>query len=152
MAAEAEPPGFIDGQFRRFRRMVYRWAVAVFAWDDRMGCFHDALIFVKVAILAVFRALVLYLEILPELDIVFPVPPVHVSSSMHSEILGYVKSSGNENNYDETYDYQQRTKDVTFHVTHLIIKLLPKLYCNYLGAGILFYFLSGPLHAQTLSP
>jgi hypothetical protein len=85
--------------------MVGSRAVTVFTGYDCMGRSHDAFIFVWVAIFAVFRALILDLEILPELDIAFLIPAVHVTPSVHAEILRYVEITGDQDDADKTYNY-----------------------------------------------
>ncbi len=84
-------PAFIDIQFWRIRRMVYRRTMTVFTLDDRMNGHHDALVFVRMAVIAVVRALILDLELFPIIYSAFPVPSVHVTPLMNTKILWHIK-------------------------------------------------------------
>lgn len=95
MASETLFSAFVNSEFLRFFRMVYCRAVTVLALDYCMGCFAYGIILVIMAILAVFRPLVFYFEILPELFIILVVQSVHVSTLLNTEIGRNIEISYN---------------------------------------------------------
>jgi hypothetical protein len=95
--------------------MIDGRAVAVFALYVLVGGFFDAGVVFVVAILAVFRAHVLDLELLPFFLVALPVPAVHVPPRPDAEILRHEKGPGNEDKDNDEGDRIKRPENMMFH-------------------------------------
>jgi hypothetical protein len=91
-------------------RTVAVFALYVLVW----GFFYAGVVFV-VAVLAVFRAQVLDLELLPFFLVALPMPAVHVSPRADAEILRHEKGPGNENKDNDDGDRIKRPENMMFH-------------------------------------
>jgi hypothetical protein len=106
MTSQALLAALVDYQFGRVNGVVDSRAVAVFADDDRMRRFHDALIFIGVTIVAELRRPAVFnLEILPVPDIGFPVPSIHVAPFADAETFRDIEQPEQQNHSNQTKDY-----------------------------------------------
>jgi hypothetical protein len=119
MTPETKPPALVYRQLGRIIGMCDGGTMAILARDYGVRRFHNAFILVGMAILAIFRSLILDLESLPILDVAFPVPGIHVTSLMDTEILRHIHHPRNQNERNYAEDDPKRSKDVIFHL-HLI--------------------------------
>jgi len=113
--------------------------MAVFTLDDRMGGPVDALCLVRMAGRTVFFALIFDRNFLPVLYIAIPVPSVHVSPFMYTEILWHIEGPNDKDNDDKADDNQEWPEDMIIHPVHLPVALR-LLYCKFLWPDL--YFLS----------
>jgi hypothetical protein len=87
MTAQAQPPALVDHQFRGIGRVLKRGTVAVLALNVHMRRLRDTFKLVGVTVLAVLSALVFDRDLFPVLDIAGPVPAVHITVLMGTEVL-----------------------------------------------------------------
>ncbi len=105
MASQTGPSAFVYNEFRWIGRVFYGRPMTVFTLNDRMGGHRDAFMLIGMAGLAVFRPLVFDREILPEFDIVSPVPSVHIPPLMDAETFGDIERPCDEHESDKSEHY-----------------------------------------------
>jgi len=115
MTTQAKCPAPVDRQFRGVRRMIDRWAMAVFALDYPVRGFVDAVVFIGMTILAVFLTLIFHLDLLPVFLIGMTVPAIHVTALTDPEILWDDNHSGQQYQNDDTDHHNQRSQYMILH-------------------------------------
>ena len=94
MTPEAERAAPVQGQLRRVFGMAPCRVMAVFALDEFMTGGMNLLLLLRMAILAVFLALVFRLKSFPLPFVGLSIPAIHVPAFLDAEIPGYDEGPG----------------------------------------------------------